>query len=197
MSFDQRAYCKAWRERNADKLKSDNERYYQANKEAIRERSRLAYYADRERKRAVNQKYVAANREKVRATRTKYWHGSRKLLERDKWATVSGRAAKLLRGSRSMARQRGIPYSLTIEHIFAGLESGICAATGIPFVMDDPKSPWRPSIDRIDSAGAYEPDNIQIVAFIYNVSKHDYKPADVLRMAKALVSRSSSCCSSP
>lgn len=78
---------------------------------------------------------------------------------------------------------------LDLDWILPRLYAGRCERTGIPFEMgfDNPKSVWRPSIDKINPSGGYKKANCQLVVWCYNAAKHTGTDADVLTMARALV----------
>ena len=64
---------------------------------------------------------------------------------------------------------------------------GHCEVTGIPFDLvsrttdtNHAKNPWVPSLDRIDSAGVYFKDNVQLVVYMYNVCKAEFCHSDVV-----------------
>lgn len=70
--------------------------------------------------------------------------------------------------------------------------AGRCEATGLPFTIlpgGSGKSPFAPSVDRIDPAGPYSPENSRVVVSIYNLAKNAWGDADVLLMAEALCAR--------
>lgn len=50
-------------------------------------------------------------------------------------------------------------------------QEGRCAITGIPFVYDDPNSPFRPSPDRIDNSVGYVDGNIVMIIYPLNTAK--------------------------
>ena len=60
-----------------------------------------------------------------------------------------------------------------LEEIFVK-QDGRCALTGIKMSARKPKSPFRPSIDRIDSSKGYELGNVQFICSIVNVMKNKY-----------------------
>jgi hypothetical protein len=60
---------KTWKLENAEKLKTADRFWYEANAKSIRQVKLTAYYADRERKNAVSKKWKQDNRSQV----TEYW----------------------------------------------------------------------------------------------------------------------------
>ena len=106
------------------------------------------------------------------------------------------RLRQVFRNRRTQAKRAGIAFTITEDWVIARYhEQGkCCARTGVQFDDTYPKgkgirSPWSPSIDRIDPYGGYTPENVQIVASIYNTAKNTHTDADVMRMAFALVER--------
>jgi hypothetical protein len=90
---------------------------------------------------------------------------------------------------RKGARQRGIAFTITEDHLREVLErqGGVCAVTGLWFRMDKPPGlrirPWTPSIDRIDGALGYDSGNVRIVCAFVNIAMNGFGEsffADVL-----------------
>lgn len=57
-----------------------------------------------------------------------------------------------------------------------------CASSGVELVFD-PKHPFRPSLDRINSNFGYEPGNVRICSLFYNLLRNEWSDEEV---AKAL-----------
>jgi len=98
--------------------------------------------------------------------------------------TTMGRASTLLSGARCRGKKYKRECTITRKQIETRLEIGICEATGIAF---ESTGPFAPSLDRTDSSGGYTPLNVRVVVRIYNLAKRDWKHADVVRMAAALM----------
>lgn len=189
---EQKEYQKKWRAENKEHMKEYAQKYYADNAEQRRQKARAYYKDHREERRAYLREYNASHQEQRREYNKKIWREGKKEKDRVLWETPEGRAYKLLRTSRSMARRRrgrSMSFSLTIDDILPAIQRGICAVTGIPFVLDDPRSPWRPSIDRIDNDKDYLPENVQIVAWIYNVAKSNFSHDDVLILSQSLIGK--------
>ena len=84
-------------------------------------------------------------------------------------------------------------FDLTREWAEEKIEAGVCEVTGLQFEYSkdgkDRFQPFIPSVDRIDSSKGYTQDNCRMVVWIYNMAKAEWSDDIVLRMAKALVSK--------
>ncbi len=77
------------------------------------------------------------------------------------------------------------------------LQKGICPYTGWLLVnrehpnqrMKEQKTPGMASVDRIDSSKGYTKDNIQFVAYIANVAKHDFHEDELIKFCKAVANK--------
>lgn len=83
-------------------------------------------------------------------------------------------------------------FNLTHEWFQKRLDKNVCEVTGIPFVLKLGKttysrSPFQPSVDRIDRTKGYTIDNCQLVCLIYNTSKSVYLHEDLMKLARALI----------
>lgn len=106
------------------------------------------------------------------------------------------RALALLRFARERAAARGLAVEVTSEWVTEKLRSGVCMATGIPFVVASKAEsglrgphPFSASLDRIDPAHGYTPDNCQVVANVYNMAKGEWGHDAVLQLARAVVGK--------
>jgi hypothetical protein len=97
------------------------------------------------------------------------------------------RATHIFHVCKNRAAKKGLPFEITREWIHERLIKGICEATGIPFILDEETGVWSPSIDRIDPAKGYTPDNCRLVIMAFNGAKHTGTDADVLRLAEAVL----------
>lgn len=106
--------------------------------------------------------------------------------------TPKGRAGVMVSHARGRARKKGLEFNLTSEWLSSHLEPGRCEVTGIPFDLratqngGGPGQPFTPSLDRIDPAKGYTPDNVQVVVWIYNAAKGIGTHEEVLVLVRAL-----------
>lgn len=84
---------------------------------------------------------------------------------------------------RVSAKQRGLECTLDEVALDVVSSAGRCARTGIRFEPGD----FDMSLDRVDNALGYTPNNVQAVCWIYNRAKGTSTDAAVLRMAVSLV----------
>lgn len=109
------------------------------------------------------------------------------------WEGLEGRAYDLWRKAKFSSKQRRLEFTITPGDVRDLVATGHCSVTGLPFDLTrregSRRRPFAPSIDRKDPGKGYTKDNVQIVVWIYNMSKSDWSHDDVLRMAQALVSK--------
>lgn len=169
-------YRKAWKLRNPDKVRESGKRYRKNNASKVKATNRRWYEKNKDRAAATSAAWCKANPEKVRGK-----------AERSK-----RRPKNIARSLLQAARRRSLDYQiaceLTVDWIVQKIEQGVCPATGHRFSLE-PRSPWRPSIDRLEPSRGYVPDNCQVVCCIYNFAKHSYQHSDVLELARSLVSK--------
>lgn len=86
---------------------------------------------------------------------------------------------------RAHAKSQGVEFNLTEEWFRENLDRG-CAVTGKTF-SDDPRSPWRPEVDRIIHKGPYTVDNCRLVCAIFNRARMGYSDEEVRELAESLL----------
>lgn len=96
------------------------------------------------------------------------------------------RANEIWVRARSRSKARNLEFQLPRQDVERWLASGVCAVTGIKFVLDKPGSPLAPSLDRINPKIGYVSGNCRLVTWIYNRAKGDDTDADVLQMMEAI-----------
>ena len=97
-------------------------------------------------------------------------------------------AGRLIAGWKHSAKKRGHVWELQksdLDTIFNS-QSGYCALSGIQMVHEL-SSPYRPSIDRIDSSVGYILGNVQFVCSVVNVIKNKIDEQEFVRLCTAVV----------
>ena len=93
-----------------------------------------------------------------------------------------GRAQSLLRVARYRASRLNLPFDLDAASIAYLIEHTVCPYTLQPFVLVRGRSPWAPSIDRIDNSKGYTQDNCSVVSFWWNIAKNKW-PEEITAIA--------------
>lgn len=92
-----------------------------------------------------------------------------------------------------VVRARDEDTDLDVEWIELQIAKGHCSASNIPFQIKTSgeyhANPWQPSVDRLDPTKGYTKRNCRMVCLIYNLARNQFRDADVMTLADALVSR--------
>lgn len=103
------------------------------------------------------------------------------------------RARRLYSVAKQRAKAQGIPFDLQIRDVVEKFKRGVCEATGMALDLtgsdEQHVTPFSPSLDRIDPSKGYVTSNVQVVCMAYNTAKNQWDHQDVLKLARALVSR--------
>jgi hypothetical protein len=135
---------------------------------------RLAYKLDGGKRRKYNNKWKKANIELVRRRE--------KDRARYRALTMEGYRALWLNGIKYRAKQKGLPFNLTLEDLPVPER---CPVLGIPlFMRSGPFHDNSPSIDRLVPGKGYVKGNVAIVSYRANRIK-DYGTLDELRKVVA------------
>jgi len=101
---------------------------------------------------------------------------------------------RILKVSKKRAAKLQVPFDLDREWLWEHMASGECEATGISLVLDHRwgdhgynRSPWGPSIDRIEPSAGYTKANSRIVCNLFNLMKGEGTDEDVLIVCRALL----------
>lgn len=92
-------------------------------------------------------------------------------------------AGRLISGWESSAKRRNHEWNLSKEQLDEkfNAQNGICALSGI-HMLPDKSSPYRPSIDRVDSTKGYTEGNFQFVCSRVNVMKNKFDEFEFIRL---------------
>jgi hypothetical protein len=98
-------------------------------------------------------------------------------------------ACKTRTKKRNSKKEKPGKVTLTHEWILEQLKLGYCQGSfpPIPLVFDQPRSPFSPSLDRIDSSNYdYSPNNVRVVCVGINQARNDLKDKDILTVTESL-----------
>lgn len=90
------------------------------------------------------------------------------------------------------AKKNGVLFDIEVKDIHVAIVNGVCPRTGIHFEIVQKgsdysnRSPYAPSVDKINPTKGYTKDNIQVVCWWYNSAKGRYTDEEVLELCKAV-----------
>lgn len=91
----------------------------------------------------------------------------------------------MLKAAKRRAKQKGLECTITLEDIVV---PDRCPVLGIKLVPGasgtQGPTPASPSVDRIDPAGGYTPDNVMVVSFRANQIKSSASPDEIRKVAE-------------
>jgi hypothetical protein len=126
-----------------------------------------------------------ARRKRTRKPRAKYaWK-----------KTLRGRVAAMMHGMRKRSKQKGFPAP-TVDSVwlYEKLRTGVCELSGLPFATwSKETTAFIPSIDRIDPARGYTPDNCRMVVWALNAAFADWGEETFRLVARAWLARRPGC----
>lgn len=90
---------------------------------------------------------------------------------------------------KASAKRRGYKWEITKDQLVevCDKQNGKCALSGINFDLDNEGSPFRPSIDRIDSKKHYILGNVQFVCSVINVMKNKIEESEFIKLCEKVV----------
>lgn len=147
--------------------------------EAQKERNKLYMrrirVLDPAKEKARNQAWAAKNPERKKQNFRNWWLQNRAY---DLWRRAKGRSEKY-----------GIKFEITAAQLEELIKNTArCPYTGVTLSLEPvsgfKRSPWAPSMDRIDSAKGYTLDNIEITSLWWNLAKNEWTP-EVMETALA------------
>jgi hypothetical protein len=140
----------------------------------------------RARRRVATRSYCARNPEKAKAT-TYRWRANNKTRHRE--MSNSWRRNNVVRAlvteARTRSKKRGVEFAITYKDVPPMGEC--CPLLGHPFSAHrSGRSPYSPSLDRIDPSKGYVPGNVWIVGYRANLVKNDGTAEEHEMIARAL-----------
>lgn len=99
------------------------------------------------------------------------------------------KAVNLLYAAKHRAEKRNLSFDLTLQWIIDRLKEP-CPMTGVDFDLIVKgnnyltRSPYSPSIDRIDPAKGYTTNNCRLVCWWYNVSKQQFTDEETIKFCR-------------
>jgi len=102
-----------------------------------------------------------------------------------RYYSEDGRPKQIFQTAKRRAKLKGLEFTITLDWIVGEIakQDGRCAMTGIPFdyTKDEryTKHPYSLSLDRIDNAQGYTPNNTRVVCAMYNYCKNVARDEDV------------------
>lgn len=99
-------------------------------------------------------------------------------------------AETLLRQTKHRARNKGLPFNLTLPFVTTLLKQTHCAVTGLPFTNYDrshARHPFNRSIDRIVPSEGYTEGNVRLCCLMFNLMKSSWQDGDCIELARALI----------
>lgn len=126
------------------------------------------------------------------------WRSSRTLSPIGQgWLKVADRLASNMKTSRNIRRARGItaendPMGRVDMLRLLQKQDYTCPISGSYFThdaFDIPRSPFQPSVDRIEASGGYQHGNIRIVCLLVNVAMAHWGEEPLLKIAERISKR--------
>jgi hypothetical protein len=97
----------------------------------------------------------------------------------------------------SRAKSKGLDFDLDVNYLHQTIAKGVCAKTGQTFEIKakgrnfKDRSPFTPSVDKIDPNKGYTKENVQIVCWWYNLAKSTFTDEEVLKLCKSVIAHNS------
>lgn len=188
--------------KTSDDIRAYQKAYREANKEKLAEQARV----NARRRYAENpEKYKAINKAKYEANPDLYQRASTRWKEANAIDLVEKRKIQYLRrkreerevsaliGARNRAKQKGMEFDLTKEWVKARSEK--CELSGLPFRPEydgvHGRNPFAPSVDRIDSSKGYTQDNCRVILYCLNMGLGQWGLGEVAPIWEAVLTKMS------
>lgn len=114
--------------------------------------------------------------------------GKRRRVDGEDWIGAEAWVRTMYFNAERRAKLANRAFTLTpvdmLELVSAA--GSACQISGIPFEKTKGRSPFAPSLDRIDSSVGYQKGNVRLVCHVANVSMNTWGIEPVLTLAKAI-----------
>ena len=113
----------------------------------------------------------------------------RRVLDNAEWINAEPWARTMFFNAERRAILAKKSFTLTPHEFLrvVAAANGACQISGIPFEKTKEKSPFAPSLDRMDCSMGYENGNVRLVCHVANVAMNTWGIEPVLRLAKAII----------
>jgi hypothetical protein len=172
--MDKKKQDPVWMEKELKRRKEYSQRPEVKERCRIRQNEYYHEHADSVEWRAYVTKRSLARRTK-RLYEEKGFHEKEKERNRVYSRTISGRALHLLKHAKYRSIGKVSPVTITKQWIIDRLVIGTCEVTGIVFKQENGVAgPYTASLDRIDNAKGYTPENTRLVIWAFNRAKAEW-----------------------
>ncbi len=119
--------------------------------------------------------------------------GRRRKIASTDWLETAPYLRTMFFNAERRALSAGRSFTLTPKDFLAVVKraNGLCEVSGIPFEPVADRSPFAPSLDRLDCSKGYDPGNVRLVCHVANVAMNTWGIEPVIRLAEALLRKTS------
>lgn len=126
---------------------------------------------------AKSKEYRALSADRRKAKQAEWREANRDhLREKNARRRIEKRAMCLIAVARTRSRNKGTYFALDgfAEELQRRIDTGRCELSGVPFGLSPGRDPASPSLDRIDPAQGYIPDNVRVICHALNAALGDW-----------------------
>ena len=88
---------------------------------------------------------------------------------------IKNKTEWMLSHAKERSVKKQVEFDLCRAEIEQVLRDGLCQYTGIAFdLTDGPRTPWSPTLDRLNNDLGYTKDNVQVVVWAFNAFKNQW-----------------------
>jgi hypothetical protein len=152
---------KKWKKANSQQSKELSKKYYNKNRQSIRERARGSYAN------GAGQQWYQNNKERILSARK----------------GLDGTILSMFRSARSRAKKENIPFDLTVEYLHK-IATENCPVTNKPMDWngEENNSLNRPSLDKIIPELGYVQGNVAIISYRMNTKKNNLLETELVQL---------------